>query len=335
MAMAEVDFARLLPVPSSFLCPITQELMTDPVAAADGSVYERAAITEWLRNPRGGQRSPLTNLPLPTTSLSPVLPLRKAIEEYLLYRPQLIRRELDRRSLEEVVQVLLEEAALKTSRLAAVKAGREDQLLEIKDRLARLQDEVAELHALAGSFDDLLDFDSSHVPGGHQGEFLHYHCDKASAEPTALLAAIESCDEAVALCLLRRPEPPFGLNAVDEDGWSPLHWAVSLNLTETALALLARKDFSQVNAKTSVGTTALHLAAWEGDAAVCRGILRRPDFRKLLAVDDAEGMSALQRALWQGHKEAAEVLEKAETELHVERSVALAGVLFRVQHPLR
>ena len=34
-----------------------QELMKDPVAAADGTVYERAAIEEWFLNPKGGLRS--------------------------------------------------------------------------------------------------------------------------------------------------------------------------------------------------------------------------------------------------------------------------------------
>ncbi|KAA6373860.1 MAG: hypothetical protein EZS28_030615 [Streblomastix strix] len=31
-----------------FICPITKQLMTDPVLAEDGIYYERAAITEWL-----------------------------------------------------------------------------------------------------------------------------------------------------------------------------------------------------------------------------------------------------------------------------------------------
>ena len=30
------------------ICPITQELMVDPVLAADGISYERKEITQWL-----------------------------------------------------------------------------------------------------------------------------------------------------------------------------------------------------------------------------------------------------------------------------------------------
>ena len=34
--------------PPSFLCPISQEIMRDPVTCADGHSYERASIERWL-----------------------------------------------------------------------------------------------------------------------------------------------------------------------------------------------------------------------------------------------------------------------------------------------
>ncbi len=34
---------------SSFLCPITRKLMTDPVIDPDGNSYERSAIENWLK----------------------------------------------------------------------------------------------------------------------------------------------------------------------------------------------------------------------------------------------------------------------------------------------
>jgi hypothetical protein len=36
-------------VPDDYICPITSEIMTDPVSTSDGFTHERAAITEWLR----------------------------------------------------------------------------------------------------------------------------------------------------------------------------------------------------------------------------------------------------------------------------------------------
>jgi Mg-chelatase subunit ChlD len=44
-----------------FRCPITHEVMVDPVIDGDGNSYERQAITEWLRK---NNVSPITRLPL-------------------------------------------------------------------------------------------------------------------------------------------------------------------------------------------------------------------------------------------------------------------------------
>jgi len=36
-------------IPDEFLCPITNDVMEDPVVASDGYTYEKAAIEEWLQ----------------------------------------------------------------------------------------------------------------------------------------------------------------------------------------------------------------------------------------------------------------------------------------------
>lgn len=48
-------------LPSSFMCPLTGGMMRDPVVAADGVTYERAAINEWLQR---RDVSPVTGMPL-------------------------------------------------------------------------------------------------------------------------------------------------------------------------------------------------------------------------------------------------------------------------------
>ncbi|XP_027879728.1 WD repeat, SAM and U-box domain-containing protein 1-like isoform X1 [Xiphophorus couchianus] len=66
--------------PNEFLCPITTELMKDPVIAADGYSYERESIERWI----GGKNktSPMTNLPLQTTLLTPNRSLKMAITRW-------------------------------------------------------------------------------------------------------------------------------------------------------------------------------------------------------------------------------------------------------------
>lgn len=61
-----------------FLCPITLELLTDPVIAADGFTYERSAIEEWLSS--GKVTSPSTNEPLLNQSLVSNHQVRKQLE---------------------------------------------------------------------------------------------------------------------------------------------------------------------------------------------------------------------------------------------------------------
>ncbi|XP_078486552.1 WD repeat, SAM and U-box domain-containing protein 1 isoform X1 [Ciona intestinalis] len=45
--------------PDEYLCPISREIMTDPVLAADGFTYERASIEKWFA--KGSKLSPMTN----------------------------------------------------------------------------------------------------------------------------------------------------------------------------------------------------------------------------------------------------------------------------------
>jgi len=67
-------------IPQSFVCPITQEVMIDPVFTDDGNTYEREAIREWLEE---ADTSPLTNEKLESKSLRPNLALRKMIAEFI------------------------------------------------------------------------------------------------------------------------------------------------------------------------------------------------------------------------------------------------------------
>ena len=57
-------------------CPITKELMRDPVVASDGYTYERSAIEAWMGKT---MLSPITHAPLPHKDLVPNLTMRSAI----------------------------------------------------------------------------------------------------------------------------------------------------------------------------------------------------------------------------------------------------------------
>ncbi|XP_022764683.1 U-box domain-containing protein 32-like isoform X4 [Durio zibethinus] len=67
-------------IPSHFVCPIFQEVMKDPLIAADGFTYEGDAIRGWLES--GHDTSPMTNLKLEHCSLVPNYALHQAIQEW-------------------------------------------------------------------------------------------------------------------------------------------------------------------------------------------------------------------------------------------------------------
>mmetsp|Transcript_15946 Transcript_15946/g.41249 ORF Transcript_15946/g.41249 Transcript_15946/m.41249 type:complete len:390 (-) Transcript_15946:110-1279(-) len=56
------------PIPNDLLCPISMELLDDPVVAADGYTYEREVIEEWLKK---NDTSPMTNVKLDHKMLVP------------------------------------------------------------------------------------------------------------------------------------------------------------------------------------------------------------------------------------------------------------------------
>lgn len=118
-------------------------------------------------------------------------------------------------------------------------------------------------------------------------------------EPGALRAAIEAKDAALCLRLLRRKHLP-GLN--DSDDSTVLDVAIWRKLPEVALAIVAREDFTEINAEFQFddGGTALHFAAYQGYLSVCQAIVNRTDFTALLA--HCGGHTARQYADRQGFK---------------------------------
>ena len=76
---AEASAPREAEAPHDFICPITTEVMSDPVMAADGHSYERSAIERWLATK---STSPLTGSELEHRILIPNHTLRRQIGEW-------------------------------------------------------------------------------------------------------------------------------------------------------------------------------------------------------------------------------------------------------------
>jgi hypothetical protein len=63
--------------PNEFYCPITMDIMKNPVIGPDGHTYERSAIEQWLTT---SNKSPITRKVMQSSNLIPNIALRNTIE---------------------------------------------------------------------------------------------------------------------------------------------------------------------------------------------------------------------------------------------------------------
>nr|CAB3451618.1 unnamed protein product [Digitaria exilis] len=73
------------PAFDAFMCPLTKQVMQDPVTIETGQTFEREAILKWFRECRDSGRTPtcpLTQAELRTTDVTPSIALRNVIDEW-------------------------------------------------------------------------------------------------------------------------------------------------------------------------------------------------------------------------------------------------------------
>lgn len=76
---------RVEPIYESFVCPLTKQVMRNPVTIENGQTFEREAIEKWFRECRESRRKPvcpMTLKELSSTELNPSIALRNTIEEW-------------------------------------------------------------------------------------------------------------------------------------------------------------------------------------------------------------------------------------------------------------
>jgi hypothetical protein len=65
---------------SAFICPLTKEILQDPVVLSDGRTYEREAILDFFK--KSGFTSPITKQSVDSKVLLPNIDLRGVIDEH-------------------------------------------------------------------------------------------------------------------------------------------------------------------------------------------------------------------------------------------------------------
>lgn len=89
------------PIYDAFVCPLTKQIMRDPVTLENGQTFEREAIEKWFKECKESGRKPvcpLTLKELRSTELNPSIALRNTIEEWTA-RNEAAQLDMARRSL--------------------------------------------------------------------------------------------------------------------------------------------------------------------------------------------------------------------------------------------
>jgi len=212
-----------LPVPDSFKCPIACEIIRDPVTTCDGHVYERTAIQEWIKRGRAGRIiSPKTGLILPDIRLTPNLPLKRAIDEYMSLRPALLQS----------AAATLEQELLAKSRSGA---NPQDDNMWCRKTLLNA--------AMRGDVVGCIDL----IQKGFA--FLN---EKDDSGCTALHHAVKSGLVPVVFALLSAPRftEHHAVGALDSSDWTAVELAVAAGQLAMAVAMKAYMDTAS-NARAS------------------------------------------------------------------------------------
>lgn len=79
ISMREMLEGKGIDIPHEYICPITMEVMKEPVILSDGHVYEKEAIEAWFQTKN---KSPLTNC-LVDKKMTPCHALRNLIQAFI------------------------------------------------------------------------------------------------------------------------------------------------------------------------------------------------------------------------------------------------------------
>jgi len=136
------DHTTAIDIPDHFLCPITQEIMANPIRTESGHSFERKALYEWVffgSNPT----CPLSRKPLHPSNFVRDLKLEREIQQWkLLNKMPLSNQEDDDDTEAEEEEVVIVPATKKTAQQQQesilehlVEGAKLDKLMSIRDRV--------------------------------------------------------------------------------------------------------------------------------------------------------------------------------------------------------
>ncbi|ACE05813.1 hypothetical protein Aasi_0393 [Candidatus Amoebophilus asiaticus 5a2] len=298
-------------IPDECLCPITHEIMEDPVIAQDGHTYERAAIQGWFD--RGHRNSPMTGGKVLSIELVPNYTMRSLIKNLKETNSVLARHQLDTKHLEAVIKLREEEFVDKWAQKGHLvnlaheivhrdngkgKGGIQDLSIELikettkdfaKDYVkmgltAMIGSAVVGGGALIYEIGLLNSFLAAGLTATTATALYFVKNRKRKRDHTSSLSpSIDAIDGSKSEDVLLSPEGKrlrispslevIDINKLDEDNNTSLHIAASEGDLDRVKALLEKG--ADVNITGKYGNTPIHLATEEGHLEIVKLLLER------------------------------------------------------------
>jgi len=137
--------------PPSFICPISTEIMSDPVILVEtGTTYDRKSIEQWLQN---NSTDPSTGLQIKSKETLHILALKNAIEEWkedMREMQKMKKEKKEAREREKIEREHEEQEKLKNNIVEELEKGEELEKLEndIVEELEKAEKEEIQLEKL-------------------------------------------------------------------------------------------------------------------------------------------------------------------------------------------
>ena len=140
---AEEEESEEETIPNECFCPITQEIMEDPVIAQDGHTYERAAIQRWFDI--GRRTSPKTGARLLSIELLPNYTMRSLIQDLKAQVPVLARHTLDMQNIAAAIKLREEEIQEQLALKGTLFNQEHERVLELEQQVAEIQQHTSRI----------------------------------------------------------------------------------------------------------------------------------------------------------------------------------------------
>lgn len=245
-------------VPADFNCPITGEIMIDPVCTMDGHTYERQAIEEWFKK---NSTSPKTGVLLTDKTTMPNWSLKGAIADWLKKNPQCSDEEFfaacDRGGdLEEIKKLLFLGANIEAKR-------GDFGLTALHEAIINNRLELAKFLVQQGA--------DIHTRDKHGRGIWHNINESSFYQPVYDFLLEKKVD----------------INAKDNAGDTPLHLGGFLGGGEYHMRKMTFlvEHGADLEAKGNNGCTPLHMSAWKGNNELARYLIQKGANTKALNND--------------------------------------------------